>query len=292
MQVMHAPLRPSERGTAKDLVCPGGLSNASGRECARGLTASSAAITFDVTMPRTRRGCTFIANWRRAVIPAALAIVVGGATRVTAQTPGSASFRVLQRGEVIGEAQSAVERSSDGWHITGTTRIGGTVGVTIAQFDATYDPRWRPIFLTVETVAKDQSTVVHVASLGLSTRTDVVTPLVATWGTNRISPATIFLPDYAIPAFEALAARLPTAYEGLDVPLLPAPDSEVFGTVEVVRNDPLAARSGTLATRRWQLTIAREVPTRVDVWALDGRLVRVDFPDDGISVVRSDVTTP
>jgi hypothetical protein len=203
-----------------------------------------------------------------------------------------ASFRVLQRGEQIGEAETAVTRTEDGWHVTGTNHIGGTVGVTVRQFDATYDARWRPHFLTVETASAGSSNVVHVVALGLTTRTDVVSEHVATWGTHRISPGTIFLPDYAVPAFEVLAARLPTAYEGLEVPLLPAPQSELFGTVEEVREDPIVTSTGRLATRRWRLNIERADPMKVDVWAYDGRLVRLDFPDLGLSVLRRDVTTP
>ena len=209
-----------------------------------------------------------------------------------AQHEGMASFRVLQRGEVVGEAETSVVRTRDGWQITGTNRIAGTIGVTIRQFDASYDARWRPRFLTVETVAGGSSTVVHVAALGLTTRTDVVQERVATWGNHRISPGTIFLPDYAVAAFEVLAARLPTAYEGLEVPLLPAPQSEVLGIVEAVREDPTTTSAGTLPTRRWRLNIERDAPMKVDVWAHDGRLVRLDFPDEALSVVRRDVVAP
>jgi hypothetical protein len=225
--------------------------------------------------------------------PAVMALVVMAKVSLGAQHEGMASFRVLQRGELVGEAETAVTRTEDGWHITGTNRIAGTVGVTIRQFDASYDLRWRPRFLTVETASGGRAdVVVHVAALGLTTRTDVVHERVATWGNHRISPGTIFLPDYAVAAFEVLAARLPTAYEGLEVPLLPAPQSEVFGVVEAVREDPIATSAGTLPTRRWRLSIERDTPMKVDVWAHDGRLVRVDFPDDALSVVRRDVVTP
>jgi hypothetical protein len=209
-----------------------------------------------------------------------------------AQHGGTASFRVWQRGELVGEADTSVEKTDDGWHITGTNRIAGTIGVTIRQFDATYDARWRPRFLTVESASGGTSTVVHVAALGLTTRTDVVYEKVATWGNHRISPGSIFLPDYAVAAFEVLAARLPTAYEGLEVPLLPAPQSEVFGIVEAVREDPIRTSAGPLPTRRWRLTIDRAIPTTVDIWAHDGRLVRLDFPDEDLSVIRRDVFTP
>ena len=236
--------------------------------------------------------------WSRDISCSALAGLLGLALAVVvtrpavAQTEGAAAFRVLQRGELVGEAETAVTRTQEGWHVTGSNRIAGTIGVTIRQFDASYDPRWRPRFLTVETASQGSSTVVHVAALGLATRTDVVHERVATWGTHRISPGTIFLPDYAVAAFEVLAARLPTAYEGLELPLLPAPQSEVLATVEAVREEPIATSAGTIPTRRWRLSVDRAIPMKVDVWAVDGRLVRLDYPDEVLSVVRRDVMTP
>ena len=158
--------------------------------------------------------------WRAAI---GLMAALAAAAPLNAQTEGTATFRVLQRGEVVGEAETSVTLGEDGWHITGTNRIGGTVGVTVRQFDASYDRRWRPRFLTVETAAGDNSTVVHVAVLGLSTRTDVVYERVATWGIHRVSPGTIFLPDYAVAAFEVLAARLPTAGRPSGVPIQSVP---------------------------------------------------------------------
>ena len=46
---------------------------------------------------------------------------------------------------------------------------------------------------------------------------------------------------------------------------------------------------GSITATHYVLTEIRARPTRVDLWAARGRLVRLDLPQAQISVVRTDV---
>jgi hypothetical protein len=146
--------------------------------------------------------------------------------------------------------------------------------------------------MTMELVAKDDRAVVHVA-FGLSdgtTRTDVVRPNNATWGSNKVSADAIPLPDLVFGAYEALAARLASAAPGDELRIFIAPRFETTMSVDGVVDEEVPASSGTLATRRWRVTLRRpDAPAQMEIWVAGGRMVRLDIPKDGVSVVRQDV---
>jgi hypothetical protein len=138
----------------------------------------------------------------------------------------------------------------------------------------------------------DDDVIVHVA-FGLSagrTRTDIVKSGEALYGENRLSPDTIVLPDMAFSAYEALAARLASASPGATLRAFIVPRTEVSVRADEVSDDAVTTRAGALAVRHWRVRLMRaEGPTAVELWIAEGRLVRLDIPKDGITVVRDDV---
>jgi hypothetical protein len=207
-----------------------------------------------------------------------------------AQEPGSASFRVTQNGAHIGDVSVTLTRDDEGWRIESTGYVGGDFDLTLTQFDARYDAHWRPRFLTMQLGTSAEEAIVHVAMQGTMTRTDVVVPgRDARWGTNRVSPDTILLPDYVFGAYEALAARLATTTPGTDLPLFLVPKSEVHTAVDAVEEVEIQTSTGPIAAKRFSLTVIRAEPTPMTIWIAYGRLVRVDLPLERLSVVRSDV---
>jgi hypothetical protein len=206
----------------------------------------------------------------------------------SAQAPGVASFRVYEKGAAVGTIESRVERYQGGWRIRGASRIGGSVPVTIPNLDLIYDGRWTGRFMTLEMKAPDEA-IVHVAVVGETTRTDIVRPKEARFRSNSVSPDTIFLPERAYAAYEAVAARLEGAFPGFDLPLFVAPLGETRALVESIERTTLPTGKGPLTATRYVLTEIRERPTRVELWAAGGRLLRLELPRAGISIVRTDV---
>lgn len=219
----------------------------------------------------------------RFVVFAALLI----AAPAGAQTPGRASFRVYEKGIAVGTLETSVERSDGGWRIRGSARTMGAIPVTIPNLDFLYDSAWRGRFMTMEMKMPDDA-IVHVAVVGTTTRTDVVRAREARFQSHSVSPDTIFMPDRAYGAYEAIAARLAEGYPGLDLPLFVVPLGETRTRVDDVVDEGVRTSRGTIRVKRYAMTEFRERPTAVEVWVDRGRLLRVDLPRAGISVVRSD----
>lgn len=223
-----------------------------------------------------------------AAAVAALAMLLGTCP-VIAQTPGTASYRVLQRGTPIGTLELSVSRHAGGWRIGSTGAARGTVGVTVKQFEAQYSAEWHGRFLTVERTGPRSSTLMHVVVGPATAHVDIVTAKEARWHSHSTSPDTVFLPDHAYAAYAAVAARLNAGGQRAELPLLLVPDSERRAVVDAWEATTVATSSGSLRADRHTLTIVGAAPTRFHVWEAGGDLLRVDIPHDEISVVRSDV---
>ena len=215
-----------------------------------------------------------------------------GASTSAQTTASETAFRIFSRGKEIGSHTVALTRSDGGWHLTSTGEMKEPYQLVLRQFDITYDSAWRPRIMTMEIASVDDRAVVHVA-FGLSdgsTRTDVVRDGTAQWGSNKVSPDAIPLPDYVFASFEALAARLASASAGTQLQAFVVPRFEGVLHVDRVTSESVAITGGTLDTRRFGLRLQRpEGEAPMDIWVANDRLVRIDIPKEGMSVVRQDV---
>jgi hypothetical protein len=123
---------------------------------------------------------------------------------------------------------------------------------------------------------------------GATTRTDIVREKSVRFQSSSVSPNTILLPDRAYGAYEAVAARL-AGDAAADLPIFVAPIGETRAVVDERTIDPITTAGGIVQATHYVLTEIRSRPTRVDLWANRGRLLRLDVPRDRISVFRSDV---
>jgi hypothetical protein len=209
---------------------------------------------------------------------------------LTAQSPGTAAFAVFHRGTPVGTADVTLDRTEAGWRITSHSEIGGDFQLSVKQFDAEYDLAWQPRFMTMELSTPDEHAIVHVAMMGTTTRTDIVRPRKeALFGANDVATDTLFLPDYVFGAFEALAARLQTATTGAAISMFLVPRLEVRAVASRRPPAVVETASGPRTVARWHLTVARDTPTPLEIWVDAGRLLRLDLPEEGLSVVRTDI---
>jgi hypothetical protein len=221
---------------------------------------------------------------RRAVFCIVMLLTLRG----HAQTAGKASFVVYEKGQRIGTVETNVTRTDEGWRIQGPMQTKGTVPVSIVNLDLLYDAKWFGRWMTMEMKQPD-NVIIHVAVGRTTAQTDVVRPTEARFQSNSVSSNTILLPERAYGAYEAVAARLSSAPAVADLPLFVAPIGETRAIVEQVTREQVRTASGTITATHYVLTEIRARPTRVDLWAARGRLVRLDLPRADISVVRADV---
>jgi hypothetical protein len=210
------------------------------------------------------------------------------AVSVSAQTPGAAAFRVYEKGALVGSVNTSVERTPEGWRIRGSSRISGSIPVMIPNLDLYYDSAWAGRFMTLEMKAPDDA-IVHVAVVGGTTRTDIVRSTEARFQSSSVSPDTIFVPDRAFGAYEAVAARLARAAAGMDLPIYIPPLGETRARVDRVSSDQFRTARGPITARHYSMTEIRQRPTPVEIWVASGRLIRLDLPRTSISIVRSDI---
>ena len=239
---------------------------------------------------------------RRCAAGALLLIGLGVGSPVATQTDGTSRFRVFHHGEEIGFTAVSLTRDEDGWHLEGSGELKGEFQFVLRQLDVRYDAAWRPRFMTLELATPalqrllgrgpEDHVVVHVA-FGLAdggTRTDIVRSSNADWGSNQVSPDTIPLPDLVFGAYEALAARLSLASPGAELRAFVVPRFEATVSVDGVTDEAVRTSSVTLQTKRWRATVRRpEGPVSLDIWVERGRMIRLDLPKDGITVIRQDV---
>ena len=218
-----------------------------------------------------------------------LLLVILLPSRVSAQTPGKASFVVYEKGQRVGTMETSVSRTTDGWRITGSLQSKGAVPVRIANLDLLYDRNWFGRWMTLEMKAPDD-VLVHVAVGRITAQIDVVRAGEARFRSTSVSANTILLPERAYGAYEAVAARLAGDGARGDLPIFVPPTGETRALVETVTSERVRTRSGSLPAQHYVLIEVRPRPTRVELWADRGRLLRLDFPAAQISIVRADVS--
>ena len=132
--------------------------------------------------------------------------------------------------------------------------------------------------MTLEMKAPDDA-IVHVAVVGGHDPTDIVRSTEARFRSSSVSPDTIFVPDRAFGAYEAVAARLRTPCPAWTLPIFIPPLGETRTQrrcgVERAVHDGAGYRS---STQHYSMTELRQRPTPVEIWVADGRLVRLDLP--------------
>ena len=205
---------------------------------------------------------------------------------------GQASFTILAGGRQIGQQQVTVSRDASGWIITSTGRIDAPADLTISRFEMRYSPDWQPLELKIDAI--DHRTSVALAtSFAMTTAINEVTRQGRTVSKeDQTSARTIVLPNNYYGAYEALAARLSAAPVGAQLPLYIAPNGEIKGTVRNITSETLRGPSSDTPARRFDLSIPNGTSTLDMSVTVDSRarLVRIEVPSAGLSVVRDDLS--
>lgn len=237
----------------------------------------------------------FIRNCTVALLCAAGALAAWPAhAQQTAPQPASQSeLLVFLGGRQIGREQVTVSRNGGNWIIASSGTIAAPIDVTTDRFEARYSADWQPLELHIEATIGGKLLAVS-TSFGLTTAVNEITQGgVTNSKTDQVSARTLILPNNFFAAYEAVAARLATATPGTTLPAYIAPSAEVMMTVTAISAEQLKSPSGTLALRKFTVTIQNPGgPLAISVTTdASNRLARLEIPAAGLSVVRSDLAT-
>jgi uncharacterized protein len=232
----------------------------------------------------------FIRNCTVALLHVALLAVAAPAA---AQSEGTAEFLVFLGGQQIGREQVTVGRTGSDRIVASSGRHSAPINITINRFEARYSSDWQPIELSIDAAMGERALGLK-TSFGLTTAINEISQGGKTNSkTDQVSARTVILPNGFFGAYEALAARLGSMKVGSEIPLYIAPQIEVRAQVRAITDEEVKFPDASVTAKKYELVIqnpSAQLATNVLV-DTHGRLMRVDMPANGLSIVRSDLAS-
>ncbi len=206
---------------------------------------------------------------------------------------GEASFNIFVKGTQIGREQVTLSHSASGWIITSGGRQSPPIDLSLSRFEMKYAEDWQPLELRIEGSLRNARFALA-TSFTLTTAINEITESGTTKSKeDKISARTIVLPNNFYGSYEALAVRLASSEVNAEIPVYVVPQMEIVAKVHAITPQTLTGPSGTLKTRRFDLTFANPgAPLDANVTIDErARLVRLEIPAVGILVVREDASS-
>jgi pimeloyl-ACP methyl ester carboxylesterase len=234
-----------------------------------------------------------------AVMLAGLASPVVAQQQGTVAVPrleggGTSSFMVFLRTVQIGTEQIAVTRSTDGWTILSTGRIGPPLDVTARRLEVRYTADWKPIEFTIDATVRNQLQAIHTTFDGTTAKNDITIAGVLATKSDPVDANAIVLPSAMFAPYEAVAARLRTAAPGDTLPIYVLPQTSLTLKVVDSTTEQIQTSSRIIAAKRTHVTIeaAPNPPLDVNIWGDEnGRLLRLTVPAESVDVARDDIAS-
>jgi pimeloyl-ACP methyl ester carboxylesterase len=224
-----------------------------------------------------------------------LAWPTGGAgQQVSSAAPASSGFTIFLRAMPVGTEQVSLERTPDGWMITGRGQIGPPFDLVTRSLRVRYDLEWRPRELAVDLTARGQVLKMLTTVTGTTAESELTTNGTAAQKVDTLEEsAVLLLPGSIFAPYEAVAVRLKAAAPGTRLPVHVASQ----GSVAIIVGESVQENIQTLArlinARRTKISLERPgglPPLDAEVWGDEaGRLLRVSVPAQSLDAVRDDV---
>lgn len=223
-----------------------------------------------------------------------LALSVRPAVAQTAASPSS-TFLVFMRSQPIGSEQVTVERTADGWTITGSGRMGAPIDLIGRNLEVRYDADWKPRELHVDATLRGISSTLHTTVSG-TTAANEIKPLngMPITRNDPVDAAALLVPSPFVAPYEALAARLRTATPGSALTIYQPPSSTIAVEVGVSTTEQIKTVNRVIEARRTAVTFRVQAmpPLEVVVWGDEtGRLLRLSIPAQTLEYARDDVAS-
>ena len=230
-----------------------------------------------------------------------LAGIFSAAVAVTATqqaTPTSSAapsnFTIFIRSVAIGTEQIALERTAEGWTISGNGRIGPPIDLVTKELQVRYDADWRPLSFSVAATSQGDETTLRTAVSGTTARSEMSTAGKPSEKTDTVDESAILLPNLFFAPYEALAARLRDAVAGATLAAYIVPLGSMTITVGTAAEEQIQTLNRLIKARRTPISLATPngPPLAADIWGDEsGRLLRISVPAQNLEVVREDVAS-
>jgi uncharacterized protein len=226
-----------------------------------------------------------------------LALSIHAGARAQGPAPslaeGEAEFSIFIGGQPAGRETARVARSGNGWVISSSGRVGLPGAAAATRFEVQYTADLHPIASQFELTQGQRTLSVGTSYGGTTAINEIAQDGITSSKTDQVSARTVVLPNNFYAAYELLALRLSTLEAGAEIPAYVVPQAEIRISVTSVAPGQVDGPAGTMATRVYDITFANPAgPLAAEITIDDrARLVRLEIPSAGLSVVRSDLST-
>ncbi len=211
-----------------------------------------------------------------------------------AQSSGSSQLLVFVNGTRLGEAQSTVQRTEEGWTITSTGRLSPPLDLVTRRMSIRYAPDWTPLGLEIDAVSRGSTLAIKTAVTGSSAASDVTQLGQTIQKSDPITKGALLLPSMYFASFEALALRLSAlTEESARFTAYIVPQAEIQIAVRRLGPETIETQQRALQARRFAVTFMNPgKPLESEVWIDEhGRLLRFSVVTQGLAVIREDVAS-
>jgi pimeloyl-ACP methyl ester carboxylesterase len=220
-----------------------------------------------------------------------LAAQLAAAAPADAQ-PQSAELLVYIGPNEIGRADSIVERSANGWTVSGTGRLLPPLDLTTRRLTIRYTTDWKPAELQIEAITQGMPLAIRSTFAGTEARNEIARGPQTSHKVDAIAADAVVLPNLFFQAYEALAMRLGALEQDTATfAVYVAPQAQIEATARRLEPQAIATGGVPIRARRFALTFMNPgAPLDAELWvADDGRLIRFAVPAQQLVVARSDI---
>jgi pimeloyl-ACP methyl ester carboxylesterase len=206
----------------------------------------------------------------------------------------SSQLLVFVNGTRLGEAQSTVQRTDEGWTITSTGRLSPPLDLVTRHMSIRYAPDWTPLGLEIDALSRGAPLAINTTVTGSTAASDVTQLGQTIQKSDPITKGALLLPNMFFASFEALALRLSAlTEESARFTAYIAPQAEIQIAVRRLDAEIIETQQRALQARRFAVTFMNPgKPLESEVWIDEnGRLLRFGVVTQGLAVIREDVSS-
>jgi pimeloyl-ACP methyl ester carboxylesterase len=212
-------------------------------------------------------------------------------TAQAARLPDATNFTVFLRGTPVGREEVSVLTDARGTTIISQGRVAGPVNSVIQRVELRYGPDWSPESfvlegtanggpVSIETSFRDGSAV----TTGESGGNDISV-------THTVPAGVLVLPNGVFGAYQAITHRFADAPAGTEFQVYVVPTLEIRARLRSVQTQQMQTGATIFDVRHYELVFANpggDLTVHLSA-EVDGALVRLSIPAQGVDVVREDV---
>lgn len=230
---------------------------------------------------------------RVAAAAAAACLAAAGVAAQPATGSNEATFNIFFNANQIGTERISVDRTPQGWTISGSGRLGAPLDIVTRRAELHYDGQWNPIDAYIEATIRNQPTTLRTTVQGTAANNEFTAGGKSAQKSDPIEPGSILLPSPSFAPYEALAARVRNAPPKSTLPVYVAPQAMMTATVGTTTKEQIQTANRLVNATRTRVTVGRAgmPPLEMEVWAdaQSGRLLRLSIPAQSLEVVREDI---